>query len=102
MCPKLRTEEHVCLSALSRLEAQVLCGNWDSIHCAEPHDPATAIRYQSLHQSATFPPHAQQEGVCTDSACPLSQNSEKSREISPLVFMSSCQILCFGKSLRGK
>lgn len=62
MCPKLGTEEQVCLSALSRREAQDLCGNWDSIHSADPHDPARAIRYRSSHQSATFPPTCSTEG----------------------------------------
>lgn len=48
MCPKLRTEEHVCLSALSRLEAQDLCGNWDSVHCADPHDPCQSNQVSEL------------------------------------------------------
>lgn len=55
MCPKLRTEEHVCLSALLKLEAQDLCGNWDSIHCADPHDPCQSNQVSELTPKCYIP-----------------------------------------------
>lgn len=56
MCPKLRPEEHVCLSALSRLEVQDLDGNWDSVHCADLHDPCQSNQLSELTPKCYIPP----------------------------------------------